>query len=276
MNFMITVLYDAYLKFVDDDGWAIASHIALSILTSIFPFLIFVAALAGFFGTPEMADKAAGLLFDAWPARIAGPIAVEIHNVLTQPRGGLLTIGALLSMYFSGNAVEALRIGLDRAYNVQDGRPWWLLRLESILFVLLAAVSLLAFAFLLVFAPLVWANMQEWAPKFAAQLAQFYVPVRFGVSSAVVLIVLIIAHKYLPAGHRSFAMIAPGVLMTLATWLVFGAAFGSYLAEFASNYVSTYAGLASIMIALVFLYWLGALLVFGGQLNQAIARALAR
>ncbi|MFY9627247.1 MAG: YihY/virulence factor BrkB family protein [Methylocystis sp.] len=276
MRFIARVFYDAYLKFVEDDGWAIASHIALSILTSMFPFLIFVAALAGFFGTPEIADKAAGLLFDAWPARIAGPIAVEIHNVLTQPRGGLLTIGAVLSMYFSANAVEALRIGLDRAYDVQDTRPWWLLRLEAILFVLLAAVSLLAFTFLLVFAPLVWANLQEFAPKLVQELARFYAPVRFGVSSAVLLLVLIVAHKYLPAGHRPLRLIAPGVLMTLVAWLGFGAAFGSYLAEFANNYVSTYAGLASLMIALVFLQWLGALLVFGGQLNQAIARARPR
>ena len=48
--------YDAFLAFLRDDGWAIASHIALSTLMSLFPFLIFVTALAGFmFGTEELA-----------------------------------------------------------------------------------------------------------------------------------------------------------------------------------------------------------------------------
>ena len=265
--------YAAYLKFVEDDGWPIASHISLSVLTSVFPFLIFVGAVAGFFGTPEIADKAAELLFDTWPPNIAGPIGAEIHRVLTTPRGGLLTLGALLSLFFSTSGVEALRVGLNRAYALKDARPWWLLRLEAILFVLMAALALVAFTILMVVAPLIWAHMQEAAPETARRLAVFYTPVRYGVSSAVILLVLIMAHKYLPAGRRSLAMIAPGILVTMAAWLGFGAAFGAYLAGFAQNYVSTYAGLASIMIAVVFLNSLASMLLFGGALNHVITQA---
>ena len=50
---------DAFRHFIDDDGWAIASHIALSTLMALFPFLIVVTALAGFFlGSKELADEA--------------------------------------------------------------------------------------------------------------------------------------------------------------------------------------------------------------------------
>jgi membrane protein len=269
----VKLAYAAYLKFVEDDGWPIASHISLSVLTTVFPFLIFVGAVAGFFGTPEIADKAAELLFDTWPPNIAGPIGAEIHRVLTTPRGGLLTLGALLSLFFSTSAVEALRVGLNRAYALKDARPWWLLRLEAILFVLMAALALVAFTILMVVAPLIWAHLQEAAPETAGRLAIFYTPVRYGVSSAVILLVLIIAHKYLPAGRRSLAMIAPGILVTMAAWLGFAAAFGAYLAGFAQNYVSTYAGLASIMIAVVFLNSLASMLLFGGALNHVIAQA---
>jgi len=271
LRFM-TLAYAAYLKFEKDDGWPIASHISLSVLTTVFPFLIFVGAVAGFFGTPEMADKAAELLFDAWPPDIARPIASEVHRVLTTPRGGLLTIGGLLSLYFSASGVEALRVGLNRAYALRDARPWWLLRLEAILFVLMAAIALLAFTFLMVAAPLIWLHLQEAAPETAGGLARFYTPVRYGVSSAVILLVLVVAHKYLPAGTRSLRMIAPGVLVTMAAWLAFGAAFGAVLATTAQKYVSTYAGLASIMIAIIFLNWLAAMLLFGGALNQVIAQ----
>ena len=58
MRFVFRIVYDAVMRFLQDDGWAIASHIALSILTSLFPFLIFVTALAGFFGTKTLADEA--------------------------------------------------------------------------------------------------------------------------------------------------------------------------------------------------------------------------
>lgn len=270
------VFYDAYLKFEEDDGWAIASHIALSIVTSLFPFLIFVTALAGFFGTQELADAAAELLFEAWPKEVAGPIASEIHSVLTQPRGGLLTVSALLSIHFSSNGVAALRVGLDRAYDVSDPRPWWLLRLEAVGFVLLGACALLAFTFLMVFAPLAWSFAERLAPKLTHEIAPLYVSVRFGLTTSILLLSLVACHKWLPAGRRSFTMIAPGVLLTLVAWMGFGVAFGAYLASFASSYVSTYAGLASAMIALVFLNALGVIFIFGGQLNQAIFHAGAR
>lgn len=269
--FLIRIFYIAWLKFSRDDGWAIASHIALSILTSLFPFLIFLTALAGFFGLQNESDAAANLIFEVWPPSVAKPIAAEIHNVLTQPRGGLLTVGAVLAIYFSSSGVEALRIALNRAYDVRDSRPWWLLRLESILYTFLGAASLLAIAVLMVLAPLAKAIAENHMPGLMHELEPLYAPVRYGVTSSVVGLAVLAAHKLLPAGRRSFFKIAPGFLLTLIASLGFGAGFGAYLAEFAGNYVSTYAGLASIMIALVFLYTLALIFIYGAELNQAIA-----
>jgi membrane protein len=247
MRFFFRVLYDAFMRFSQDDGWAIASHVALSILTSLFPFLIFVTALAGFFGSKNLSDEGIQILFQAWPQQVAAPIANEIHNVLTQTRSGVLTIGVILSIYFSSSGVEAVRIGLNRAYKVTDSRPWWLLRLESIAYVFVGAFSLLALAFLVIFAPLI--------------------------ASLVLLLALVLSHKFLPAGRRSLREIAPGILLTFALWMAAGIAFGSYLAQFARNYVTTYAGLASVMVALVFLYMIASIFIFGGELNAAILRA---
>ena len=68
------VTIDAYYKFLADDGWAIASHIALSALMSLFPFLILVTALAGFlFGSTQLADEVANLLLQMWPTEVASP-----------------------------------------------------------------------------------------------------------------------------------------------------------------------------------------------------------
>ena len=153
------IFVDAGFHFIAEDGWAVASHIALSTLTSLFPFLIFVTALAGFLGTQDLADEATHLIFDAWPAVVAGPIAGEVHNVLTAPRGGLLTVGAVLALYFSSSAIEALRTGLNRAYACLEPRPWWRLRLQSLAFALLASAALLALAFLVVLGPLIWAGV---------------------------------------------------------------------------------------------------------------------
>src|SRR5205085_2740388 len=61
---------DAFRLFLADDGWAIASHIALSTLMAFFPFLIVLTALAGFFGSKELADQAAQIMLAAWPAEV--------------------------------------------------------------------------------------------------------------------------------------------------------------------------------------------------------------
>jgi membrane protein len=78
---------------------------------------------------------------------------------------------------------------------------------------------------------------------------------------------------WLPAGQRSFTRIAPGIVVTLLLWMISGAAFGRYLASYAFAYVSMYAGLASAMIALVFLYVCASIFIYGGELNSVIGEA---
>jgi len=266
------IAYRAFLKFLRDDGWAIASHISLSTLTSLFPFLIFVTALtSALYGSDELAEKAAQILLDAWPREVAGPISSEISNVLTRAHGSVLTLGAVLALYFSSNGIESLRIGLNRAYDETEMRPWWLLRLESIAYVLVGALSLIALAFLIVLAPLILRTAMRYLPGLAG-VESTITFLRFGIASAVLVLALVIVHKWLPWGRRRLSEIAPGIVVTLFLWLVSGYAFGRYLEEFSGTYVTTYAGLASAMVALVFLYWTAGIFVYGGELNQAIRK----
>jgi membrane protein len=96
---------------------------------------------------------------------------------------------------------------------------------------------------------------------------------RLGAASVVLLIALVLVHKWLPAGRRGILEILPGILVTMLLWLVAGVAFGRYLADFAYTYVTYYAGLASAMIALVFLYYTSMIFVYGGEINAAIGAA---
>lgn len=269
------IAVDAMYAFGDDDGWALASHIALSAILALFPFLIFLTAVAGFFGSKDIADTLATLLFDTWPNQVAEPLAREVHNVLGTTRGGVLTISVMLAIYFASSGIDSLRIALNRAYKAREARSWWLLKLESIAYVLVAAFALLALGFLIVLAPLVFATWVKYAP-WLAPLEQQFTYWRYGIAGTVIVIALVVAHKWLPGGRRTFSDIAPGVIVTLVLWLAAGMLFGRYLAEFANNYVTMYAGLASAMIALVFLYWTSTIFVYGGELNAAILRRRER
>ena len=112
LKLSLRILADAFRHFIADDGWAIASHIALSTLMALFPFLIVVTALAGFFfGSKELADEAARILLEAWPKEVAGPIALDVAGVLTDTRGDVLTFGLLFALYFASTAWKACASG---------------------------------------------------------------------------------------------------------------------------------------------------------------------
>jgi membrane protein len=273
LRYVFHVSLDAFYTFLADDGWAISSHIALSTLMALFPFLIVLTSLAGFFGSKDLADQAVSLLLQTWPTQVADALSGEIHDVLTTTRTGVLTVGAVLSVYFASNGVEALRVALNRAYAVVEPRRWYWLRLESIGYTLVAAFTALAMAFLIVLGPLIIEAVRRHIPLIIANNEQLLNLARYGITITALVVALFILHAWLPAGRRGFFQILPGIVFTFVASLVSGIVFGQYLARFANNYVTMYAGLASVIIALVFLYFIAAIFVFGGELNAAIIKS---
>lgn len=262
------IALDAFWRFNADDGWAIASHIALSLLMALFPFLIFVTSLAALFGSQDMADQLAQLLLETWPAEVAAPIARELHNVMTNVRTDALTLGVVLAIYFSSSGVESLRIALNRAYDLKEERSALLLKLEAIAYVVVGAMALISLGFLIVLWPLLWALMNRYLPGWVGPNDDPTL-LRYGIAGAMLVIALTIIHMWLPAGRRRIREVAPGIIVTIVLWLITGAAFGEYLSRF-DSYVTTYAGLASIMAALVFLYMTASIFIYGAQLNAVI------
>ncbi|HEV7434575.1 MAG TPA: YihY/virulence factor BrkB family protein [Pseudorhizobium sp.] len=264
------VAWDAFCHFNEDDGWALASHVALSGLLALFPFLIFGTALAGFLGADSFSDTAVHLLFDTWPEDIAAPLSREVEQVLTIPRGGLLTLSVLAAAYFASNGVEALRISLNRAYRVSETRAWYYTRLSSLAFVIAAVVIFAIISTLLVAVPVALRYAERFFPWLEGLLRAAS---DWGIYGTVLVLMagLILSHKWLPDGQRRIIDVLPGVVVTLVFWTVGALIFASYLATFA-NYAATYAGLASVMIVLVFLYMVGVIFMLGAEINAALMK----
>ncbi|QPC85650.1 YihY family inner membrane protein [Mesorhizobium sp. NBSH29] len=266
------ILSDALGHFNDDDGWSMASHLAISALMALFPFLIFATTLASFLGAEAFSETAVHLVFDTWPDQIAEPIAREVVNVLTIQRGDLLTYGVLLAAFFASNGIEALRTSLNRAYRVSETRGFVFRRLQSLGFVVFATIIFVIISVFLVFAPILarLATSQfEWLQPYTGTSTVW----RYVIASSVIVVGLVAVHFWLPGGKRRFVDIVPGIIFTLAAWLAGSTIFAAYLDRF-SSYVSTYAGLASIMIAVVFLYIMSLIFILGGEFNAAIKRYL--
>ncbi|MET0723957.1 MAG: YhjD/YihY/BrkB family envelope integrity protein, partial [Tardiphaga sp.] len=138
-------------------------------------------------------------------------------------------------------------------------------------YTLVAAVVWLALAFLIVLGPLILTRARRYMPLL--EPTDVYLTfLRYGIAALALVIALFLLHKWLPAGRRSLLDILPGIVVTIIGSLLAGIMFGQYLQRFAENYISTYAGLASVMIALVFLYFISCIFVYGGEFNAAIMK----
>jgi len=262
------IAVNAVRHFTAEQSWAFASYVALSTLMAFFPFLIFATSLASFLGASAYAEASIAYIMEMLPQTLMQPIADEITNVLTIRRSGLLTVSIIAAAYFASNGVESLRTALSIAYRVTEKRSILFCRLQSLSFVLAGTIGLLALSLLLVLAPLILVVAQKELPDLAPYIGTIRLW-RYGIAILILFIILLSTHLWLPAGHRRLADIWPGILFTLLAWIVMSMLFAWYLASF-STYVSTYAGLASIMVAIIYLYLLANIAILGAEINAAI------
>lgn len=265
----VWLVYEAFQRLFADEAVPLAGNIAFRTLFSIFPFLIFLTALAGFFGNSDLADAVVGYLLSVAPEGLVKPLAPEIHSILTVPRTGLLSLSAIVTVWSAMAGVDSIRVGLNRAYDLRETRSFWLLYLQSILFVVLAAAVLLAFALLIVFGPVILVTLDAYAPGIRGS---FNALDRWRFPIAILLLTgwLLICHRVLPARRLTIREVLPGVLLTVLVWILLSVAYSIYLVRF-GTFVSTYASLSGLFAAMFFLYLAALVLIFGGEVNRVIA-----
>jgi membrane protein len=260
---LLRALPVAMRRFNVKGDWVMSSHVAMSMMLALFPFAIFVVSVAGFLSrelslaailTDNVhAEDVTGLIFGAWPDAIEGPIVAELTRVLAADNVRLMTVGGLLMLFFASNGVDAVRQAMTRAYHDVDHRPFWKARLLCIVFVALP------FYTARIGAALPW-EMPKWLSDL--ELAR-------PVISAMPVLAALAAHVFLPGRRHRLRRILPGVLLSTALWMLVGWGFSYYVRTFGS-YSATYAGLAGAMAALIFLYLISAILIFGAEYNGAL------
>lgn len=258
----------ALRRFNDKNGWVMSSHVAMSMMLALFPFILFVVALAGVIYKDVNTDDLLEVVFGSWPDDVAQPIVYELKNVLSASSTRLMTLGGLFALWFASNGVEAVRVALSEAYFDQDNRPFWQTRLISVALVLAGGAALLVAAVVELWIPLYTTMLQQAVP---GEMTSKFTGI--GLSWVVILAAPVLAvltcHLVLPGQRHSVGQVLPGVILTLLLWAIAGWGFSVYIARFAS-YSATYAGLAGAMSALIFLYLNSAILIIGAEFNGAL------
>jgi membrane protein len=262
---------EAFMRLFADEAVPLAGNIAFRTLFSIFPFLIFLTTLAGFFGNEELAEAVITFLLGVVPPEIIKPITPEIRSILTVPRTGLLSISVALTIWSAMAGVDSVRVGLNRAYDLRETRSVWVLSLQSALFVVGAAMVLLVFSVLIVLGPVILVTVERLAPGLRGSL-QTIEQWRFPIAILLLTGWLLLCHRVLPAKRLTIREVLPGVLLTVVVWIVLSSAYSYYLVHFAT-FASTYASLSGVFAAMFFLYLAALVLIFGGEVNRVLARA---
>ena len=264
----LSIFWRAGVRLVYDGGLANSASVALSLLFSLFPFMILIAVLADIWGDPALLEQILLIVFEGWPADAARPVAEQMKVVLGQASGKLFTLSNLFVLILATNGIESARDGLNRAYKFQENRNFFLRRLQGTAFVLTGAIALILSALILVATPVVWQFLiarLSWLEPFAFTVGL----VQYGIAASLLLLTLLGFHIFLPASKMRIADVIWGVVVTILGIFIGSRLFAIYLKSFA-DYANLYAGLAGIMIVIVYLYCLSILILFGAEVNAEI------
>lgn len=265
---VLRVLWMASKRLVNDEAFEISGHVAFTTLLALFPFLIFLGALAGLLGNIATGERFVAFMLEFAPPDISATLGPLITRIFSTREPGILTFSGLFMLWAASNGIEALRVTLNRAYRVSETRSFWHRRLESLIFVALGSVSLILLSLAIVPGSLVWSFVTRIITASAAE-AILWEASRYALAAAVTFAVLLLLHRWLPNVHRPTRELLPGVIITAIFLLSAASLFSLYLGT-VGNYSLVYGSLGGIVVTLIYLYISALAFIFGAEINSAI------
>ena len=255
----------------DDDCLGLAAQLAYYFFLALFPAILFLIALASFFPLTNFTDDLVRTLRPIAPADVLTFLEDQLRRISDTDSGGILTLGILGAIWSSSAAVIAIIDSLNRAYDIEEGRPWWKVRVTAMaLTVSLSVFIALAFA-LIVAGPEVAdavartfgiGNLVVWGWKI----------LQWPVAFVLVMVGIGLIYYFAPDAEQSWVWITPGSFVAATLWLLGSLAFRLYTAN-VSNYVATYGAIGGVIVLLLWFWMSGLVIVIGAEINAEIEHA---
>lgn len=260
-------------EFSQDDCAGLAAESAYHILFSIFPLAIFSASMSAIinsiFGL-DLFGKIMNALTSVLPADARSAIAEPLAKVLSNQSGGLLSFGIVTALWSGSAAVSTFIKALNRAYDVEETRPFWKRKGIEILLTLFVGIVASAAFIVIVFGGKIGdkiAGSMGWGHAFNV----FWNIVRWPVILAFISLALAVLYWIGPNIKQKFQWISPGAVLATIVWLLAIGGFGLYVSKFGS-YDKTYGTLGGMIVLLLVFYISSMVIMLGGQLNSELAK----
>lgn len=257
-----------FTAIMEDNVLGYAAQLAYYFLFSLFPFFIFLAALLAYVPIPDLMEQIMDLVDELLAAEAASVIQRNVEDLLSRPRGGLLSIGILLSLWFSSSAVVAISDSLNHAYGVKEGRPFWKMRGEAILLTIGLAVLIIVSMVLLIFGP----ELGGWLAGRVGVRPEFDILwdfVRWPIIVALLMFAAALIYYFAPDVEQDWRWITPGSVLAVLAWIGASLLFRYYVEHF-GEYNKTYGSIGAVIVLLTWMYLSGFFLLVGGEINAEL------
>lgn len=253
--------------FMDDEMPTYASALAFQMLFSLFPFLLFLIALIGFLDLQNFFDwiqQQAALLL---PAEAMDQVNTVIAQFQTE-RVGLFSVGIVVALWTASAGVRSTMLAMNKAYDVEEGRPAWKRIPLSVLYTIGIALMLLSAAGLMLIGPEVMSWLASWV-GLEQLIVILWTWLRWPVAILLLILAVAVIYYVAPDVEQSFRFITPGSVVAVLVWIVASLGFGFYVRNF-GNYDATYGSIGAIIVMLLYFFISAAVLLFGAELNAVI------
>jgi membrane protein len=258
----------AYRKIVDDDCSEHAAAMAYYFLFALFPFLLFLTTLMALLPIPHLLEYMLSHAARLLPGEAFTLIQDNIRALFMNKQQGLLSLGFLLALWASSNAIISIMDAMNKLYEVKEGRPFWKVRLVAITLVIGLSLLFLLALVLLMFGTKIGdmiADMINFGTAFKIAWNVMLIPV------ILFLLILAVATIYFltPDVEHEWIWISPGAVVAIPSWILMSLGFSYYINNFGS-YDKTYGSIGAVIVLLLWLYLSGFIVLIGAVINSVI------
>jgi membrane protein len=249
-----------------DDCLGLAAQLAFYFLLALAPAIVFVLALTSLFPS-DLVQQIVAVIGRVAPGDVATIIQQQLQQISAGQDHGLLTFGIGMALWSSSSAMVAITDALNRAYDIEEGRPWWKVRLTALLLTLALAVFAIV-AFALVLAGPLLGQLLGIAGPFESVWRILQWPL------ALVLVVLAVAfiNYFAPDAEQDWEWVTPGAVVATVLWLIASLGFKIYVTQFA-DYNATYGSLGGVIVLMLWFYISSLAILVGAEMNAEIEHA---
>jgi membrane protein len=254
-----------------DNCLGLAAQLAYYFFLALFPALLFLVALISFIPVENLMDTIVATLSRVAPGEVLSIVQDQILKIAHDQAGGLLTFGMLATIWSSSSGVTAIMDSLNQAYDIQEGRPWWKVRLVALALTVALALFIVVSTVLVIAGPTLAEKVAEWfglGPVFTLTWKIVQWPVVFVLITTAIALVF----YYAPDAEQDWAWITPGSVLAAILWLVVSLAFKFYVASFGS-YNATYGAIGGVIVLMLWFYFSALAVLVGAEANAEIEHA---